>query len=332
MWRTTRRAPRPSKPGRQERGAHMCSIESKLEEFCESREDGVMGKGSLSAVLVLTRAFADDTLPIDPEDYKTRKEGQVRGLGGARVKAILADHGITRTLAKEGGRTNRGNMSLMYAYADLINAIYERDGYVDFEAIEEYWVERVRAYFNSMPFRLGSDAARSMESSIDDLIAQARKRERETPGATYVGTVLQHLVAAKLLTLVPDVEVHGASSADEQTGRAGDFMVGDVAIHCTTMAGQPLMEKCRANIRAGLRPVVITLRERVGTARGLAEDGGIADRIEVWDIQQFLSTNVYEHGLFDAEARRSTMAAIVMEYNGIIAEHETDPSLMIELE
>ncbi|MBR3159756.1 MAG: DUF4928 family protein [Atopobiaceae bacterium] len=310
----------------------MRTIDIELDDFREHQEDKVMGKGSLSAALILTRSFSTDALPINPEDYKTKKEGQVKGLGGGRVKAILRDHGITRILAKEGGRTNRGNMSLMYAYADFINGIYERDGHIDFEAVEDYWVGRVRVYFNSMPFKLSSDSARSMDSAIDDLIGQARKRERESPGATYAGTVLQHLVAAKLCLLVEDVEVNGASSADEQTGRAGDFMVGDVAIHCTTMAGQLLMEKCKSNIRAGVRPVIITIRERVGTARALAEDNGIADRIEVWDIQQFLSTNVYEHGLFNAEARRDTMASIVAEYNGIITEHETDPSLMIEFE
>ncbi len=310
----------------------MSTIDTELDEFREQQEDKVTGKGSLSAALILTRSFSEDTLPIDPENYKTKKEGQVKGLGGGKVRAILKDHGITRILAKEGGRTNRGNMSLMYAYADFINGIYERDGHVDFEAIEDYWVNRTRAYFNSMPFKLSSDNARSMDSAIDDLFRQARKRERESPGATYAGTVLQHLVAAKLCLLVTDVEVNSASSADEQTGRAGDFMVGDVAIHCTTMAGQPLMEKCKSNIRAGVKPVIITIRERVGTAWALAEDNGIADRIEVWDIQQFLSTNVYEHGLFNANARRETMASIVTEYNGIISEHETDPSLMIEFE
>lgn len=310
----------------------MRTIDAELDAFRERQEDRVMRKGSLSAALILTRSFSSDALPIDPEDYKTKKEGQVKGLGGGRVKAILKDHGITRLLAKEGGRTNRGNMSLMYSYAAFINDLYERDGFVDFPAIEKYWVGRVRLYFNSMPFKLNSDAARSLDSSIDDLIGQARKREKESPGATYTGTVLQHLVAAKLRSVIPDIEINSASSADEQTGRAGDFMVGDVAIHCTTMAGQLLMEKCRENIRVGIRPVIITIRERVGTARALADDNGIADRIEVWDIQQFLSTNVYEHGLFSADTRRDTMASIVMEYNGIVTEYETDPSLMIEFE
>ena len=85
----------------------MHTLDAELDSFREKQEDRVMGKGSLSAALVLTRSFSGDVLPINPEDYKTKKEGQVKGLGGGRVKAILKEHGITRLLAKEGGRTNR---------------------------------------------------------------------------------------------------------------------------------------------------------------------------------------------------------------------------------
>lgn len=41
-------------------------------------------------------------------------------------------------------------------------------------------------------------------------------------------------------------------------------------------------------------PVIITIYDRVHTALNLAEDAGLAGRVEVWDIQQFLSANVYE--------------------------------------
>lgn len=292
-------------------------------------ERGITTKGSLSVVVQLTRAFASDDLPIDPNRYKTNKEGQVKGLGGGNLKAILASRGITRTLSREGGRTSRGSMGLMNAYAEFINRIYERDGAVDFAAIEDYWIGQVLRFFSAKPFKLVTDASRSLDSTIDDLIAQARKRESENPGTTYTGTVLQHLVAAKLCLVIPDVEVNGADVADAPTGRGGDFMIGDTAIHCTTMPGQPLIEKCADNIKVGIRPVIITIRERVRTARDLAEDAGIADRIEVWDIQQFLSTNIYERGFFDMAQRQRVISSIVIEYNSIIDDYESDPSLKI---
>ena len=264
----------------------------------------VKGKGALALVVQLTRAFSKDSLPINPADYVTGKQGQVAGLGESNLRKILADHGITRQLAKEAGRTNRGNMGLMHAYAEFINGL---PGPVDFDEIEKYWI-----------------------TWVNGLLEQAVKRQRENPGMKYAGTVLQHLVAAKLELLMPTIEIHGASDADDQTGRAGDFIIDDTAIHCTTAPANLLIEKCRSNIEHGLNPVIITISDRVTTARDLLEDAGIGGRVEVWDLQQFLSTNVYEHGFFNSSTRKNVLSELIDNYNGIIDEFETDPSLHIE--
>ena len=302
-------------------------LRESLDSFRDERKE--TSKGSLSVVIQLTRMFSKDSLPIDPSDYVTEREGQVKGLGGGNLKSVLADHGINRTLSREGGRTSRGSMGIMTAYAAFINGL---PAPVDFDAIEAYWVEQVRLFFSAKPFKLNADSSKSMASTVDDLMAQARRREKENPGTTYAGTVLQHLVAAKLCLIVPDVEINGADVADAPTGRGGDFMVGDTAIHCTTAPGQPLIEKCGANISAGIRPVIITIAERVKTARDLAEDAGISERLEVWDIQQFLSMNVYEHGLFERDERMKTVSKIVTGYNSIIDKYESDPSLKIDMD
>lgn len=292
-------------------------------------EHNVTNKGNLSVVIQLTRLFSKVGVPIVVDDFVTKRGGQVRGLGGGNLKTILADHGITRTLAREGGRTSRGSMGLMEQYAAFMNTLPKP---VDFEAIEDYWALQIKAYFASKPFRLEADPSKTVSACVDDLLAQAKRRQRENPGTMYEGTVLQDLVAAKLSLLMPGVVINGTSVADAPTGRSGDFMVGDVAVHCTTSTGQPLIEKCRANIDAGVRPVIVTLRERVTMARNLAEDAGISERVEVWDVQQFLSTNVNEHGSFASAGRRETMRRIVDAYNAIIDRHEDDPSLRIEFQ
>ena len=38
-----------------------------------------------------------------------------------RIQRILADHGITRVLAEEGGRTSRGSVGLMQKYVEFLN-------------------------------------------------------------------------------------------------------------------------------------------------------------------------------------------------------------------
>lgn len=298
-----------------------------LDEFREVY--GIKTKGSLAVVLQLTRAFSKDELPIDPNAYKTGKQGQVAGLGGGNLASILADHGIKRLLAKEGGRTSRGSMSLMLSYADFINGL---EAPVDFEAIERYWIQCVLEYFAGRPLRLSRDSSLSITSAIESVLAQARARQAENPGVHYEGTVLQHLVAAKLEYLMPEIEVHGASEADDQTGREGDFLVGDSAVHCTTAPAALLVDKCLANLSHGLRPVIITVSRRVVSARNMLEDAGIVDRVEVWDVQQFLASNVFEHGCFDAEGRANTLGELVSIYNSIVDEFEADPSLCIDLE
>ncbi len=76
--------------------------------------------------------------------------------------------------------------------------------------------------------------------------------------------------------------------------------------------------------------MIITIFDRVKTALDLAADAELGGRIEVWDIQQFLSTNISEHSLFDGAARNAKLADIIEKYNVIITEVETDPSLRIE--
>lgn len=299
--------------------------QDELDDFRQLQK--IKGKGALALVVQLTRAFSKDTLPIDPADYVTGKQGQVAGLGEGNLRKILAEHGITRQLAKEAGRTNRGNMGLMYAYADFVNGL---SAPVDFGAIEDYWIACVHEYFAGQPLKLARDPSRSITDAVNGLLKQAAKRQKENPGMKYAGTVLQHLVAAKLELLIPTIEIHGASDADDQTGREGDFIIGDTAIHCTTAPANLLIEKCRSNIGHGLNPVIITISERVTTACDLLEDAGIGDRVEVWDFQQFLSTNVYEQGFFNSSARKDVLAELVEIYNGIIDEFETDPSLHIE--
>ena len=309
----------------------MISDQERLKGF--QAENNIVTKGPLSVVIQFTRLVRDKSFPLDPNDFKTSQEGQVAGLGGGRLKKILKEHGITQLLSSEGGRTSRGSMGLMIKYVDFLNA-WNHGAPVDFNAIEEFWAEQVREYFSNQPFVLTADMSKTIGANLDELFEQARKRQKQNPGTQYLGTVLQHLVAAKLCLILPEgsFEIHGASVADGPTDRSGDFVINNTVIHCTTMPGALLIEKCSANLRSGYHPVIITIFDRVHTALNLAEDAGLAGRVEVWDIQQFLSANVYEHSLFDEANRNFTLSNIISRYNNIVLEMESDPSLRIEFE
>ncbi|AAN24782.1 DUF4928 domain-containing protein [Bifidobacterium longum] len=108
-------------------------------------------------------------------------------------------------------------MALMHDYAELINEL--RPTAEQFTEIEQYWVKRIQAFFTSKPFKLESDNSLSVDAAVEHLLRQAAQRRRENPGTMYVGTVLQHLVAAKLTIVAPEVEINGASVADDPSPR-----------------------------------------------------------------------------------------------------------------
>jgi len=309
----------------------MTLLEKQLTEFRDT--NGVRGKGQLAVVLHITRLAIESGLPIDLETLRTDKEGQVKGLGKGRIQNILKDHGITRVLAEEGGRTSRGSLGNASDYAAFLNTLHKKSG-TDLPAIEKWWIARVQDYFSSKPFTLKFDPSKSLRSIVSDLLAQAIKRQKDNPGTTYAGTVLQHLVGAKLdLILSKEKKVlhHGANVADSPTSRAGDFVLDDVAIHVTTAPSEALIRKCKTNIEAGLRPIIVTIAESRAGVESIAKGFEVEGRIDVIEAEQFIATNILEWGKFAEKAHKGEIEKLINRYNEIVEQKETDPSLKIDI-
>ncbi len=308
----------------------MSELESRLTKF--TTEQKIKGKGPLCVVLVITRKASEQTPPFSAEKFLAPKGGQVAGLGKAAVQAILADYDIDRELAKEGGRTSRGSIQKMRAYLDFLNGLAE-DNLLDCKAIEEWWISHVRGFFDSKPFSLKVDSSKSIRSIVSDLIEAAFARQRECQGVMLAGAVMQHLVGAKIETALADVKIvhEGFSVADAPSGRKGDFLIGDTAIHVTTAPTEALIKKCRDNLAQGVRPLIITTQSGVGGAIALAKNAGVAERIDIIEIEQFIATNVYEWMTFQQAKRAVSVRQMIKAYNRIIDQCETDPSLKIEM-
>jgi len=306
-------------------------IHSKIKVF--QKEHNAVTKGPLSLLIQLTRAIKTKTFPLTADDFLTENKGQVAGLSGGNLKKILKDHGITQALAAEGGRTSRGNMGLMIKYVEFLNE-WQAEETINFDELEAFWAEQVHDYFKNKPFVLTADPFQTISANLNMLLHQVRNRQKQNPGTQYLGAVMQHLVGAKLSLILPQgqFQIHGASVADSPTERGGDFVINNTVIHCTTAPSEPLIKKCKANIDAGCLPVIITIYDRVKTAIDLAADADLRGRIEVWDIQQFISTNISEYSLFDGTVHNAKLADIIEKYNQIIVQVETDPSLRIEFE
>jgi hypothetical protein len=294
-------------------------------------EHGFISKGPLCVALVVTQ-HARKQLPLDANALIADSGGQVVGLGKGAVQKVLAKHGVTRVLASEGGRTSRGSIANMEAYVALLNDLHAQ-GLAQLDAIEAFWIQRVHDFFAGKPFSIKLDASRGLRTVFGDVLAQAEARQKATPGVQYAGAVLQHLVGALLdCVLGKGALTHNSfSTADAPGARKGDFFIGDVAIHVTTSPGEALLDKCVDNLNDGHRPMIVTTKRGVPLAEGLAHNKGVAERFDVFEIEQFVALNLYERGKFNADGRRAAVTNLIERYNEIVVETETDPSLKIEL-
>jgi hypothetical protein len=298
-----------------------------------ARQHEMLGKGFLGLALVITERAGSDGLPLDVDSLMTKGGGQVKGAGGGTVRRILAEHGIERRLSAEGGRTSRGTPAKARELVKFLNE--HLTGKPDLlPEVMSFWIARIRDFFASKPFTLHLDPALGVGETIRELVRQVQERQRETVGATLVGTVIQHLVGAKLevrLGLTSGAIAKHGASVNDASQRGGDLEVGDTVIHVTTAPAPPLIQKCKDNASAGLRPVIVTGSDRTGYARTMADDNGLSGRVDIFDYEQFLASNVFEIGQFDAAGRRDAFEKIVGRYNEIVTLLETDPGLRIEI-
>ena len=310
----------------------MSATVKALEALCK-KHPKFLKKGGLCVALVVTETAKAKGLPLEPEALRTDEGGQVAGLGKAAVQNILQAHGITKVLAEEGGRTSRGSLGLMRDYVGCLNELHERAS-VRLEEALAWWIEKVRVHFASEGPKFHFDTGKSLRANIDDLLMQAQELQADAGGANYVGAMLQHLVGAKLDVVLGKgkIEHHGSSVADQSTDRVADFQIEAVAIHVTTHPSEALVRKCKSNLQAGLKPLIITVGDGVSGALFLLKNSNVGDRVDVLDVGQFLTANIYERSFFKAADCRVTLSNLLERYNEIVASCETDPSLRIRLD
>lgn len=308
----------------------MSDLEKRLSAFVTANR--IKGKGPLSVVIVITRIASKMPFPINPDEMLTERGGQVKGLGKSAVQAVLKDYGIERVLSEEGGRTSRGSINCMRSYVEFLNTLHS-DNLLDFKAVEEWWIVRIKGFFAGKPFKFRLDSSRSIRYAVRDLIEQAFKRQKDMPGTMFAGAIFQHLVGAKLELILSTgtIEHNGFSVADAPSQRAGDFLLDDVCIHVTTAPTEALVRKCKSNLDDGLRPLVVTVGKGIVVMEGLASIQNIEGRIDVFDIEQFIASNIYEISKFVSDKRKITISQLVEKYNEIVDKCETDPSLKIEV-
>jgi len=309
----------------------MIALYQRLTDFKDQKK--LTTKGKLAAILYITRKAKEEGLPLVVESLVTDGRGQILGLGKAAVQTILKDYGITKVLAEEAGRTSRGSLGNMSDYVSFLNDLYH-DGIADMDLIESWWIDRINDYFAAQPLILKYDTSKSLQNIINDLLKQAIKRQKENPGMKYAGAVLQHLVGAKLAVLLGDDKVmhNGFSVADAVSNRTGDFVIDDFIIHVTTAPSEALIQKCIRNLESGAKPIIVTISGSLAGAFSLVNINEMQGRIDIFDIEQFIATNVYEWSRFKISEQKDTLKSYIEKYNEIIDTYETDPSLRVSFD
>lgn len=290
-------------------------------------------RGSIAAALVVLEHLKEDFV-LDIDAHTARGGAQVRGLTPGRVAKILARFGETRKYLGEGGRTNRGARGDIGNLLKVLESLnleelskQERNCLLD--RLQAFLVERVVEYFNSQRLNPPYDPAASTWHALNQILLKAKESGKS-------GQVAQHLVGAKLQLRFPDIAVpnNPASAADKQTGRAGDFQIGDTAFHVTVAPSRDnLFDRVKQNIDQGLRVYVVVPDERVAAARGYAEDQlpSQHSQIAVCAIEAFVAQNIDELSLFAKGRLLKGFRALLEEYNQRVAAVETDKSLLIEI-
>ena len=282
----------------------------------------------------MARAF-----PLEEKRYITQKGGQVSLLGGPRVKRALAAHGETRPFSSEAGRSSRGSIDHARQLADTLNNSPGASAYLSAseadqeevrDALQGWVVEQMKGdYFDQQRIQAEVDHTKPVKFAVKALLKAASVR-----GGTTSGAVAQHLVGAKLTLRFPDETVHneGYTTADQQTHRQGDFQIGDTAFHVTMRPSNSLISnRCRANLTAKFRPVVLVPEEFADVARGLVALENLDGQVAVVSIEDFVGTNIEEIGIFSEKGIRTELKNLLTRYNERVNAVEPDPGLLIEI-
>lgn len=307
-----------------------------LQSWYEGLRDakGNVNTNVMCAGLYVTE-FLTEFFPLEPEHYLAHS--QVKTASGRQAQKLLAHHGETRPFTSEGGRTSRATMSHARDIATLLNEKGAEAGVAHFSSAERqvaasllqaWFVDRVREdYFGRKRIEAEIDPDNPVRTAVAALIEAGRQR-----GGNTAGAIAQHLVGAKLKMRFPDenINVESYTTADSQTGRAGDYQIGDTAIHVTMSPGEKVFsERCAHNLRHGYRPRVLVPDNRVVGATQIAQDLGMADKVAIQSIEDFVGTNVEEVAGFGKASVRKRIRDLLVEYNARIEQAEADQSLKI---
>lgn len=265
--------------------------------------------------------------PLEPSEVQSAR-GEIKGARSG-LGAVLEKYALPAKYLKEvttrAGHQDGQKLFEALAYGRDLAKIGEstRDEFLT-SAIETLVVKAI-AWLHRQHLKISCDPRDGPATWVETILAEAKGRSG--------GKVEQHLIRAKLERRHPGIEIanNPGHAGDVQTGRPGDFLVGTTAYHVTASPGSAVIEKCAANLAAGLHPFLLVPRDQEIKARSIADDKGILRRMTINCIEDFIADNIVEHTDGASETFIETLRSVIEVYNRRLQEVETDLSLRIEI-
>ncbi|MGZ8299241.1 MAG: DUF4928 family protein [Rhodoplanes sp.] len=289
--------------------------------------------GFYAVMLNATQLASRMEYPLQDDAFKTRNKGQVVGQRGKGPNDILASWRLPYRFGTESGGTNRASIGHVERYVAFLNEVESSRTGVDHLAAIVFWLRRTREFFKTSPIEISFNPNLTLRLFIKRTLEEVRKRERNVAGTKLTGLFMQHMVGAKLEILLGAGKVthHSATQADQQYQRYGDFEIDETILHVTSAPTERLIEKCRENLDAFKKPVIVTLSSKTSTAEGLAENAERAHQIEIVEFESLMVSNLIERSLLKQKERRITVEELVEAYGRLVTKHDPVAGLGIVL-
>jgi len=186
--------------------------------------------------------------------------------------------------------------------------------------------DKVTTYLKGQRIKVIFNPNLCLWSTISNILMMAREQGKE-------GQVAQYLVGAKLQVRFPEIAIgnESYSTADDQLGRHGDFLIGDTSFHVTVAPMAAVYEKCRKNIEQGFKVYLLVPGRRLSAAWQNAEDAGIEQQIAIEAIESFVSQNIDELSEFSKQKLSIEFKSLLETYNKRVDAIESDKSLLLEI-
>lgn len=286
-------------------------------------------RGTIAGALVVLERLKED-FDLDIDAHTAPGGSQIRGASGEAVRVILARFGETRRFVAEGGRTNRGLRgdiaSMLTILADeSLDTLSDWQRNIILDDLQGFLVEKVREFYSRQRLKLSYDPSKSARQAVGEILSNAREVGKG-------GQVAQYLVGAKLQMRFPDKQIgnESYSTADEQLGRPGDFLVEDTAFHVTVAPMSGVYGRCRQNLDDGYRTFLLVPENSMIGARQNAE--AIAPgKIAVESIESFVGQNIEELSSFSKSEIANGFRSLLKIYNERVDAVETDKSVLVEV-